>query len=194
LDPDDQHVREASSPTDPPAGIAEWWRSGVVYQIWPRSFADGNGDGVGDLRGIIDHLDHLADLGVDAIWMSPIFPSPQVDGGYDVADYCDIDPELGTLADLDELVAEGHRRGIRVILDLVVNHTSDQHAWFVESRSSRGADRRGWYFWRDPRPGTVGGEPGAEPNNWASRFGGPAWEWGRRHRPVLPPPLRGGAA
>lgn len=155
----------------------QWWRSGVVYQIWPRSFSDGNGDGIGDLLGVIERLDHLAYLGVDAIWMSPIFPSPMIDGGYDVSDYCGIHHEFGTLDDFDRLVAEAHSRGIRVLLDLVVNHSSDQHPWFRDSRSSRASAKRDWYFWRDPRPGHVGGTPGAEPNNWESRFGGSAWRW-----------------
>ena len=155
----------------------EWWRSGVVYQIWPRSFADGNGDGVGDLLGVIERLDHLVYLGVDAIWLSPIFPSPMVDGGYDISDYRGIHPDFGTIDDFDRLVGAAHARGIRVLLDLVVNHSSDQHPWFVESRSSKISSKRDWYFWRDPRPGHIGGTDGAEPNNWLSRFGGSAWEW-----------------
>jgi alpha-glucosidase len=147
-----------------------WWRHGVVYQIYPRSFMDANGDGVGDLDGIRARLDHLAWLGVDAIWLSPIFPSPMADFGYDVSDYCAIDPVFGTLADFDRLLAEAHARGIRVILDWVPNHTSDAHAWFRESRASRANPKRDWYVWRDPLPG------GAPPNNWQSIFGGPAWQ------------------
>jgi len=147
-----------------------WWKHGVIYQIYPRSFMDSNGDGVGDLEGIRARLDHLEWLGVDAIWLSPIFPSPMADFGYDVADYCDVDPLFGTLAGLDRLLAEAHGRGIRVILDWVPNHTSDQHAWFVESRGSRTGPKRDWYVWRDPAP------DGGPPNNWQSIFGGPAWQ------------------
>jgi alpha-glucosidase len=135
-----------------------WWQDGVIYQIYPRSFADADGDGVGDLRGIIAHLDHLNDgtpnsLGVDAIWLSPVYPSPGYDFGYDVADYCNIDPLFGTLADFDRLVAEAHRRGIRILMDMVVNHTSHEHPWFVESRASRTNPKRDWYIWHDPAPG-----------------------------------------
>lgn len=151
-----------------------WWQTGVIYQIYPRSFADSNGDGVGDLRGIIDRLDYLVGLGIDAIWLSPIYPSPMADFGYDISDYRDIDPVFGTLNDFDELLSQAHRRGIRVILDLVPNHTSDEHPWFVESRSSRSSPKRDWYLWRDPHPG------GAAPNNWVSFFGGPTWEWDER--------------
>lgn len=147
-----------------------WWRDGIIYQIYPRSFADGNGDGIGDLEGIIAHLDYLKDLGVDAIWLSPIYPSPDVDFGYDVADYLNIDPKFGTLETFDRLVKEAHERGIRVVLDLVLNHTSDQHPWFQESRKSRDNPYRDYYIWRDPKPN------GAPPNNWGSIFGGEAWE------------------
>jgi alpha-glucosidase len=142
----------------------------VVYQIYPRSFMDSNGDGIGDLDGIRARLDHLAWLGVDAIWLSPIFPSPMADFGYDVADYCDIDPVFGTLADFDRLLEAAHARGVRVILDWVPNHTSERHAWFLESRASRANPKRDWYVWRDPAPG------GGPPNNWKSIFGGSAWE------------------
>jgi len=150
-----------------------WWRDAVVYQIYPRSFADGNGDGVGDLAGIRAHLDHLAWLGVDALWLSPIFRSPMKDFGYDVADYRDVDPLFGTRDELDALVAEAHARGIRVLLDWVPNHTSDQHRWFVASRRARTDPKRGWYVWRDP---ALGGGP---PNNWVAAFGrpSPAWTW-----------------
>jgi alpha-glucosidase len=158
-----------------------WWRAGVVYQIYPRSFGDSNGDGVGDLAGIAEHLDHLNDgtpasLGVDAIWLSPFYPSPMADFGYDVSDYVDVDPLFGTLADLDRLVAGAHARGIRVIVDLVPNHTSDQHPWFLESRSSRDNAKRDWYVWADSKPD---GEP---PNNWMSAFprGGRAWTFDER--------------
>jgi alpha-glucosidase len=148
-----------------------WWKHGVFYQIYPRSFMDANGDGVGDLPGIRRRLDHLAWLGVDALWLSPCFPSPMADFGYDVADYCDIDPLFGSLADLDRLVADAHARGLRLILDWVPNHSSDRHPWFVESRASRTSPKRDWYVWRDPKA------DGSPPNNWQSAFGGPAWEW-----------------
>jgi alpha-glucosidase len=147
-----------------------WWQRGIIYQIYPRSFMDSNGDGTGDLTGITARLDYLAGLGVDAIWISPIFPSPMADFGYDVADYTGVDPLFGTLADLDRLVQAAHQRGIRVLLDYVPNHTSDQHAWFVESRTSRDNPRRDWYIWRDPNP------DGGPPNNWLSVFGGSAWQ------------------
>ena len=137
---------------------APWWTSAVVYQIWPRSFADSDGDGVGDLRGIIEHLDHLETLGIDVVWLSPVYRSPQHDAGYDISDYEDVDPAFGTLADLDELIAGLHARGIRFVMDLVVNHTSDEHPWFVESRSSKDSPKRDWYWWRAPRPGTHGEE------------------------------------
>jgi alpha-glucosidase len=160
----------------------DWWRRGVVYQVYPRSFADSTGDGVGDLTGIIDHLDHLNDgtptsLGVDAIWLSPIYPSPGLDLGYDVADHAGIDPLFGTHADFDRLVDEAHGRGIRVILDLVMNHTSNLHPWFVESRAGRDNPRSDWYIWRDPQRGTRWPGRRARPNNWVSYFGGPAWTW-----------------
>jgi alpha-glucosidase len=150
-----------------------WWQHGVVYQIYPRSFMDSNGDGIGDLEGIRAKLEHLAWLGVDALWLSPIFPSPMADFGYDVADYCEIDPVFGSLADFDRLLAEAHAHGIRVILDWVPNHTSDRHAWFAESRASRASAKRDWYVWRDPKP------DGGPPNNWQSIFGGPAWQLDR---------------
>ena len=147
-----------------------WWQTGVVYQIYPRSFADADGDGVGDLPGVAAHLDYVAGLGVDAIWLSPIYRSPMADFGYDISDYRDVDPLFGTIDDLDTLVREAHDRGLKVVLDLVPNHTSDEHAWFAESRASRDNPKRDWYIWRDPGPG------GGEPNNWPSFFGGPAWE------------------
>ena len=146
-----------------------WWKSGVLYQIYPRSFADANGDGVGDLAGIIEHLDHLKWLGIDGIWLSPITVSPNADWGYDVADFCAVDPELGTIDDVDRLIAEAGLRGIRVLMDIVPNHTSDQHPWFLDSRSSRTANHREWYVWADPKP------DGSAPNNWVSSFGGSAW-------------------
>jgi alpha-glucosidase len=147
----------------------DWWKNAVFYEIYPRSFADSNNDGLGDLNGITAHLDYLKKLGIDAIWITPCFPSPQVDFGYDVSDYENIDPAYGTLADFDRLVAEARKRNIRIVLDLVVNHTSDQHAWFQESRSSRTSPKRDWYVWRD---GTAAGPP----NNWISVFGGSAWQ------------------
>jgi alpha-glucosidase len=153
---------------DKETGLA-WWQTGVVYQIYPRSFQDSNGDGVGDLPGIIARLDYLVSLGVDALWISPIFPSPMADFGYDVADYCGIDPLFGTMADLDRLIAAAHQCGLKIILDYVPNHSSDRHPWFVESRSSRHNPKRDWYVWRDPKP------DGAPPSNWLSEFGGPAW-------------------
>jgi alpha-glucosidase len=146
-------------PTAPP-----WWQTAVVYQIYPRSFADSNGDGIGDLEGVRRRLDHLADLGVDALWLSPIFPSPMADFGYDVADYCGVDPVFGSLADLDRLVEAAHERDLRVLLDWVPNHTSDQHPWFLESRSGRDSAKRDWYIWRDPADG------GGPPNNWVASF------------------------
>src|ERR1700722_14766178 len=131
------------------------WRQWVVYQVYPRSFADSSGDGVGDLRGVLAHLDHLQRLGVDVVWLSPVYRSPMDDNGYDISDYQDVDPLFGTLADLDELISELHARGMRLVMDLVVNHTSDEHPWFAESRSSRANPRRDWYWWGDARPGTT---------------------------------------
>ena len=149
----------------------QWWQSATIYQIYPRSFQDTNGDGVGDLKGIESRLDDLKALGVDAIWISPIFPSPQADFGYDVADYCGIDPRFGTLQDFDSLLKAAHARGLKLLLDLVPNHSSSEHPWFKESRSSRENPKRDWYLWRDPAP------DGGPPNNWISDFGGPAWEY-----------------
>jgi alpha-glucosidase len=148
-----------------------WWQHAVFYEIYPRSFADSNNDGVGDLKGIASKLDYLKDLGVDAIWISPCFPSPQVDFGYDVSDYENIDPMYGTLADFDVLAAEAKKRDIRIILDFVVNHSSDRHKWFLDSKSSRTSTYRDWYIWRD------GKRPGKPPNNWVSTFGGSAWKF-----------------
>ncbi|WP_102110084.1 alpha-amylase family glycosyl hydrolase [Oceaniglobus roseus] len=148
-----------------------WWQDGIIYQIYPRSFQDSDGDGVGDLNGIARRLDHLVDLGVDAVWISPIYPSPGKDAGYDVSDYCGIDPLFGTLADFDALVAAAHGRGLKVLMDFVPSHSSDRHPWFLESRSSRDNPKRDWYVWRDARP------DGSPPNNWISEFAGPAWTW-----------------
>ena len=146
-----------------------WWKHGVIYQIYPRSFQDTNSDGIGDLRGIRARLDYLQSLGIDAIWISPIYPSPMADFGYDISDYCGIAPMYGSLADFDALVVDVHRRGMRIILDFVPNHTSDQHPWFAESRLSRTNPKRDWYIWHDPAP------DGGPPNNWMSNFGGSAW-------------------
>jgi len=146
-----------------------WWQKGIIYQIYPRSYQDSNGDGIGDLPGIIQRLDYIKSLNVDAIWLSPIYPSPMHDFGYDVSDYTDIHPMFGTMADLDRLLNEVHQRGMKLILDLVPNHTSDEHPWFIESRSSRDNPKRDWYIWHDPAP------DGGPPNNWLSLFGGPAW-------------------
>jgi len=154
----------------------EWWRGAVIYQIYPRSFRDSNQDGIGDLRGIIEKLPYVASLGVDGIWLSPFYVSPMADFGYDVADYCAVDPLFGTLADFDELVGVAHRLGLKVVIDLVCAHTSDRHPWFAESRASRGNARADWYVWADPR---VDGTP---PNNWLSVFGGGAWAWEPRRR------------
>jgi alpha-glucosidase len=148
-----------------------WWQRGVIYEVYPRSFADANGDGVGDLPGVLERLDYLVELGVDALWLAPIFPSPMVDFGYDVAEYTAIDPLFGTLADFDALVAAAHARGLRILLDFVPNHTSDQHPWFSAARSSRADPKRDWYLWRD------GSSDGSPPNNWHSQFGGAAWTW-----------------
>jgi len=153
-----------------PAEDHPWWQHAVFYEIYPRSFADSNGDGVGDLKGIASKLDYLKNLGVDAIWITPCFPSPQVDFGYDVSDYENIDPMYGTLADFDMLAREAKKRNIHIILDLVLNHTSDQHKWFLDSKSSRTSEHRDWYIWRD------GKGPGQPPNNWVSTFGGSAWK------------------
>jgi alpha-glucosidase len=146
-----------------------WWQSGIVYQVYPRSFQDTNGDGIGDLRGIAERLNYLVALGVDAVWLSPIYPSPMADFGYDVADYCGIDPIFGTMADFDALVARAHGLGLKLILDFVPNHTSDRHPWFLDSAASRQSPRRDWYLWRDPAP------DGGPPNNWLSNFGGLGW-------------------
>jgi len=148
-----------------------WWERGVIYQVYPRSFQDSDGDGVGDLAGIEARLDHLAALGVDAIWLSPIFPSPMADFGYDVADYCGIEPVFGDLGAFDRLLAAAHARGLKLLLDFVPNHSSDRHPWFVESRASRHNSKRDWYIWRD------GSADGGPPNNWISDFGGSSWEW-----------------
>ena len=156
--------------------MGEWWRGAVIYQVYPRSFQDSNGDGVGDLPGILRRLDYLAGLGIDAIWLSPIFPSPQADMGYDVSNYTDIDPLFGSLEDFDSLIKGAHQRGLKVIIDQVLSHTSDHHPWFRESRVSRTNARADWYVWADPKP------DGSPPNNWPSVLGGGAWEWNATRR------------
>ncbi|MDT8861912.1 alpha-glucosidase [Alkalihalobacillus sp. MEB130] len=149
----------------------KWWKEAVAYQIYPRSFMDSNGDGIGDLQGVIQKLDYVRDLGIDVIWICPMYRSPNDDNGYDISDYQDIMDEFGTMDDFDQLLREVHHRGMKLIIDLVINHTSDEHPWFVESRSSRDNPKRDWYIWRDPKP------DGSEPNNWESIFSGPAWEY-----------------
>ncbi|WMT91461.1 alpha glucosidase [Pelagibacterium sp. H642] len=156
--------------------MTEWWRGGVIYQVYPRSFQDSNGDGVGDLRGILGRLEHVASIGADAVWLSPIFPSPMDDMGYDVSNYTDIDPLFGSLEDFDALIDKAHALGLKVIIDQVLSHTSDKHPWFIESKSSRDNPRADWYVWADPN------EDGTPPNNWPSVFGGPAWEWNGARR------------
>jgi len=158
-----------SLPFDP-----EWWRGAVIYQIYPRSFQDSNGDGVGDLGGIVQRLDHIARLGADAVWISPFFTSPMKDFGYDVSNYCDVDPLFGTLAEFDAVVARAHDLGLRVMIDLVLSHCSDQHPWFAQSRQNRSNPKADWFVWADPKP------DGTAPNNWLSVFGGSAWAWDSR--------------
>ena len=153
----------------------DWWKQAVIYEVYPRSFGDSNGDGIGDLNGITTHLDYLQELGVDAIWITPFFPSPQVDFGYDISDYRGIDPQFGTMADFERLQAEANKRNIRIICDLVLNHTSDEHAWFVESKTSRTNAKADWYIWHDGKPG--GTPPSSPPNNWQSIFGHSAWQY-----------------
>src|SRR5688572_25287870 len=146
-----------------------WWQHGIIYEVYPRSFADSDGDGIGDLQGVRAKLDYLRWLGITAVWLTPIYRSPMKDFGYDVADYCAVDPSFGTMADIDQLIADAHAAGLRVILDFVPNHTSDQHPWFLESKSSRDNPKRGWYIWRDPAP------DGGPPNNWLSNISVSAW-------------------
>ncbi|WP_221930911.1 alpha-amylase family glycosyl hydrolase [Telmatospirillum sp. J64-1] len=168
------------SPKDSSAALLRhspaWWRGAVIYQIYPRSFQDGNGDGIGDLAGVADHLDHVADLGADAIWIAPFFTSPMQDFGYDVSDYRDVDPIFGTLADFDRVVERAHALGLKVLIDQVWSHTSDRHPWFVESCVDPGGPKGDWYVWSEPKP------DGSPPNNWLSVFGGPAWRWEPRRR------------
>ncbi|HKE95341.1 MAG TPA: alpha-amylase family glycosyl hydrolase, partial [Povalibacter sp.] len=153
-----------------------WWRGAAIYEIYPRSFNDSNGDGIGDLQGIIDRLDYVASLGVDAIWIAPFFKSPMADFGYDVADYRSVDPMFGSMEDFDRLLARAHSVGLKVIIDQVLSHTSNEHAWFRESRSSRDNPKADWYVWADPK------QDGTPPNNWLSIFGGVAWRWEPRRR------------
>jgi len=153
-----------------------WWKEAIIYQVYPRSYLDSNGDGVGDLAGITEKLDYIASLGVDIVWLSPFFKSPQKDFGYDIADYCDVDPLFGTLADFDRLVDKAHRLGLKIMIDQVMSHTADTHPWFVESRKSRDNPKSDWYVWADPLP------DGCPPNNWLSVFGGPAWQWDTRRK------------
>ncbi|MCC2957213.1 alpha-glucosidase family protein [Massilia sp. IC2-477] len=161
-----------TSTTDNP----NWWKEAIIYQVYPRSFLDTNGDGVGDLPGITDKLDYIASLGVDIVWLSPFFKSPMKDFGYDIADYCDVDPLFGTLADFDKLIAKAHSLGLKIMIDQVMSHTADTHPWFVESRKSRDNPRSDWYVWADPQP------DGCPPNNWLSVFGGSAWQWDTRRK------------
>ncbi|NWG91627.1 MAG: alpha-glucosidase [Parvularculaceae bacterium] len=169
-------TRPAAQALERPATGAEWWRGAVIYQIYPRSFKDSNADGVGDLKGVFEGLDYVASLGVDGVWLSPFFTSPMRDFGYDVADFCNVDPVFGALADFDAVVEKAHRLGLKVIIDQVYSHTSDQHPWFVESRRSKSNPKSDWYVWADPKP------EGSPPNNWQSVFGGPAWTWDSRRR------------
>src|SRR5271154_5552550 len=165
-------AQTASTPQSTTTPAAQpWWKGAVLYVIYPRSFQDSNNDGIGDLNGITQRLDYLKVLGVDAIWLSPIYPSPQVDFGYDISNYEGIDPQYGTLKDFDHLVAEAKKRNIRIIMDMVLNHTSDKHPWFIASRSSKTDPKRDWYVWRD------GKGPGIPPNNWESEFGHSAWKF-----------------
>ncbi|MGA2849650.1 MAG: alpha-glucosidase [Terracidiphilus sp.] len=163
------------------ASERDWWKNAVIYEIYPRSFQDSNGDGIGDLNGITEHLDYLKDLGVDAIWLSPVYPSPQVDFGYDISDYKNIDPQYGSLKDFDHLVAEAEKRHIRILMDMVMNHTSDKHEWFIQSRSSKDNPYRDWYMWHDGK-GETAKDKGQPPNNWQSDFGHSAWEWDEKTR------------
>ncbi|WP_106744376.1 alpha-glucosidase [Yoonia maritima] len=156
------------------ANDKDWWRGAVIYQIYPRSYQDSNGDGIGDLLGIVQRLPYIASLGVDAIWISPFFMSPMKDFGYDVSDYCDVDPMFGSLADFDAVIETAHRLGVKVMIDLVLSHTSDQHPWFIESRANKTNDKSNWYVWADPKP------DGTAPNNWLSIFGGSGWQWDAR--------------
>ena len=174
-------AKPESKTSTSPSSERDWWKNAVIYEIYPRSFQDSNGDGIGDLNGITERLDYLKQLGVDAIWLSPIYPSPQVDFGYDISDYENIDPQYGTLADFDHLIAEANKRHIRILMDMVMNHSSDKHKWFLESRSSRTNPYRDWYMWHDGKDETATSK-GEPPNNWQSDFGHSAWEWDEKTR------------
>ena len=171
----------AASLDSPATGLADWWKNAVILEIYPRSYQDTNGDGIGDLKGITERLDYLKSLGVDAIWLTPCYPSPQVDFGYDISDYEAIDPQYGTMADFDRLVAEAKKRDIRILMDMVMNHTSDKHKWFLESRSAKTNPYRNWYVWKDGK-GETATSPGDVPNNWRSDFSGTAWKWDAKTR------------
>jgi len=172
-------ISEPTQTSDVVDRPTDWWKSAVVYQIYPRSFADSNGDGMGDIPGITSRLDYLAELGIDVVWLSPVYTSPMDDNGYDISDYQDVDPMFGTLEDLDLLIAGLHQRGIKIVMDLVVNHTSDEHPWFIESRDPD-SPKRDWYWWRPARPGFEPGTEGAEPTNWEAAFSGSAWQFDER--------------
>ena len=178
-----QSMPAKAAPPNPSAtdAMQNWWKNAVLYEIYPRSFQDSNGDGIGDLNGITERLDYLKELGVDGIWLSPCYPSPQVDFGYDISDYKNIDPQYGTLADFDRLVSEAGKRHIRILMDMVMNHTSDKHKWFEASRSSRTNPYRDWYVWHDGK-GQTATDKGQPPNNWQSDFGHSAWEWDEKTR------------
>ena len=172
-------ISEPTQTSDVVDRPTDWWKSAVVYQIYPRSFADSNGDGMGDIPGIASRLDYLAELGIDVVWLSPVYTSPMDDNGYDISDYQDVDPMFGTLEDLDLLIAGLHQRGIKIVMDLVVNHTSDEHPWFIESRDPD-SPKRDWYWWHPARPGFEPGTEGAEPTNWEAAFSGSAWQFDER--------------
>lgn len=174
-------ARAQSTPAANHQNEQDWWKNAVIYEIYPRSFQDSNGDGVGDLNGITQRLDYLQSLGVDAIWLTPVYPSPQVDFGYDISDYEAIDPQYGTMADFDHLIAEANKRHIRILMDMVMNHTSDKHKWFLQSESSKTNPYRDWYMWHDGK-GETATSPGEPPNNWVSDFGGSAWTWDAKTR------------
>jgi len=176
-----QAAAQSMPAKDSSTSLRDWWKNAVIYEIYPRSFQDSDGDGIGDLKGITQRLDYLKDLGIDAIWLTPCYPSPQVDFGYDISDFKKIDPQYGTMADFDHLVAEANKRHIRVIMDMVMNHTSDKHKWFLESRSSRTNPYRDWYVWHDGK-GQTATSKGLPPNNWISSFGHSGWEWDEKTR------------
>jgi alpha-glucosidase len=174
-------AQAGSKPSSAATNEQDWWKNAVIYEIYPRSFQDSNGDGIGDLNGITERLDYLKELGVDAIWLTPVYPSPQVDFGYDISDYENIDPQYGTLKDFDHLIAEADKRHIRILMDMVMNHTSDKHMWFEQSRSSKDNPYRDWYMWHDGK-GETATDKGEPPNNWQSDFGHSAWEWDEKTR------------